>query len=215
MSSTTSTSSLLIDHYNQSEKITAPELIGHILAANPLNPQDELDHGVVLIVSHDRGRAVGIQLNNAMKETTIGHVAENIGMDTSMSPDDVINQFLYHGGRLNHGRINIVHSDDWASPSSSRISDGIFLTSDISVLSAIASGEGPRYFRACAGFCVWENYALERELDTHLYPNEIRKWETVASTPELVFDYDGLGQWKQAMLLSASDSADRCFGDYF
>jgi putative transcriptional regulator len=189
---TTSTSTTLI---KLDSEIESPCYIGYLLAANPLNPSDELDHGVILIVSHDRGRAVGIQLNNAMRETTIRDVAENIGMEYFGRP----NTPLYHGGRVNHGRVNIVHSDDWSSGSSSRVGEGLFLTSDISVLAAIAAGEGPSEFRACAGYQVWENYALERELDSHLYPNERRKWEIVEAAVPTVFDYDGIGQWKQTM----------------
>jgi len=185
---------------------TTQQYSGYLLVANPANPSSDVSHGVILVVSHKNGRAVGIQINNAINNMDIRGVAENLGMDYHgpISP-------VYHGGAMNHARIHIVHSSDWQGSTTVPITSEISMTADISILSAIAAGEGPRSFRACAGYCLWENHGLERQLDSRSYPDEIVKWEVVPATTELVFDCEGHEQWQLALTESALFSAAHWF----
>ena len=99
-------------------------------------------------------------------------------------------------------KIHVVHSTDWMGLSSSKITDDIAVTNDISVLAAVSRNEGPEYFRACAGFWVWSDGRMNHMLDPHDTTEPI-KWEILPATMETVFAEQGIDQWLLAIDRSA------------
>lgn len=162
--------------------MTKKSYVGNLLAANPLNPKDSLDHSVVLIVSHSDGMALGLQLNRPMIDLTMADIGDQVGI--YLDSEDPI----FYGGSMNPNKIHMVHSNDWSGLTTVQLNDEISLTNDISVLAAISQGEGPEYYKACAGFWIWENDRLEQQLEAKPRSKVKHRWEMAPATIKNVFE---------------------------
>lgn len=178
-------------------------LVGQLLVANPLNPKDGLDHAVILIVSNSSSTSIGLQLNTPAEDLKLSAVFEQLGMFYDGT------ESVYHGGNLSQGKIHIIHSPDWEGMTTVRLNDQISVTNDISILTAINAGEGPEFFRACAGYWTWEDGILDRQLNPK--SNSKYRWEIAPATTETVFEFDELGQWHRAVEESARSQVNFWF----
>jgi putative transcriptional regulator len=172
--------------------MTKKRYLGHLLVANPNNPRDELAKSVLLLVTHTPQNAIALQINNAVDQLNLRTIAERINLQ--YLADDP----LYYGGNVSQNKIHVVHSSDWKGLSTVSLTDEISVTNDISVIAALVQGSGPRYFRACAGFCAWSDGKLDQQLDPK-YQEDSYKWEIVPATIENVFGSDGTDQWRGAI----------------
>jgi putative AlgH/UPF0301 family transcriptional regulator len=168
---------------------------GQLLGAHPRRRESLLRGGVVLVVDHDAGGSIGLQINRAIATgISIGSVMNNMGLSIA------VDQPLYVGGTENTNRIIIVHTMDWSTDSTVQVTDNIGYSNDISVLSAISSGEGPEQFRAVAGFMRWPAGQLEREIAGEVAWGAVESsWSLVPATCELVFDLDDQEQWRTVL----------------
>jgi putative transcriptional regulator len=172
-------------------------LQGHLLAANPSNPRDELDRAVILLTSHTSGSSVGLQINRVLPELSLANIANNIGI---WIDDD---HPVYCGGSVGVNKIHVIHTNDWQGHTTVRITKDLCVTNDISVLAAISRGEGPDQIRACAGFWLWEDGQLDQQLGNTPAEFDRYKWETVPATIENVFESLGIEQWHNTLEASA------------
>ena len=173
--------------------MTKKKYAGHLLVANPNNPRDELSKSVILLATHTDKLAIGLQLNNPLEEIDLQTVAYNSNIDYPREGDP-----LFYGGNISMNKIHVVHSNDWQGLSTVKLNEQLSVTNDISVLAALSRGDGPRYFRACAGYWLWDNSMLDEMLDprSRSHPH---KWETVPSTIKNVFNGDGPDQWRSVL----------------
>ena len=169
---------------------------GYLLAANPANPKDDLERSVVLLLRHTDDISFGLQINRELTNHKLSELSENNGI--YIDTEDP----LWYGGNMEERKIHVVHSTDWMGLSSSKITDDIAVTNDISVLAAVSRNEGPEYFRACAGFWVWSDGRMNHMLDPHDTTEPI-KWEILPATMETVFAEEGIDQWLLAIDRSA------------
>lgn len=163
---------------------------GCLLAAHPKRPESVLRKGVVLILDHDKSGAIGLQLNKPFtNDITFENVMQNVGLHTDQD------QPLYHGGPESTNRIHIVHSLDWYSPHTTKVSPSIGVSHDISVLAAIAKNEGPEYFRVIAGFYRWLPGHLEGEISGRDPWTVGHTWGVCPSDIDSIFASDDIDQW--------------------
>jgi putative transcriptional regulator len=177
-----------------------------LLAANPSNPKDSYSQSVLLLTSH-KDVAVGIQINYAYATITLDSVVK--GMDIEWTTQDE----LWFGGVHFPNRVHVVHTTDWLGDNSVQLSEDLAITSDISVLAALAKGHGPERYRACAGHYAWESEDLEFQLSRPSEePTKPRyRWEIAPATTELVFDYRGADQWRQTLMESVKYQVSEYF----
>jgi putative AlgH/UPF0301 family transcriptional regulator len=168
---------------------------GYLLAANPGNPSDELDKAVILLIGYGFEKVVGLQINKPHDNLSFKSISDTIGID--LNTDDNI----YQGGGNGLGKISVIHSTDWTGLSTVLISEDLAITNDISVLAALSRGEGPEYYRACAGHWLWERHQFDDQLDPHSVTRY--KWEAVPARLETVFAFDGEDQWRISLEESA------------
>lgn len=165
--------------------------VGQLVVANPNNPKDDgLSRSVHMVVTHTPTLAVSLQINQPYQDLTLSRVTRNIGIDHQGE------QPIYVGGNINQHKIHVIHSLDWSGVGTVPLTDHIGLTNDISVLMAVSRGEGPEYFRACAGYWTWDDGRFEREL-LGLVPieDDPYRWECLEATIETVFLVDPGMQW--------------------
>jgi putative transcriptional regulator len=176
--------------------MTSKKYSGYLLIANPGNPDDELARSVMLVINHNSTTAVALQINNIAEDISLMAVGNNLGIDFPFYDN------LYYGGNINPNKINIVHSSDWAGFSTINLNEHISVTNDVSVLTAIAEDLGPKYYRACAGYWLWENGRLDNQLDPRSR-EEPWKWEIAPATVSTVFSGSGYEQWQECLAKSA------------
>lgn len=179
-------------------------LIGQLLAANPLNPRDNLNRSVILIVTHTDEVSLGLQLNRQLLDMDLASVGEQVGITLPL--DDP----LYFGGPMTANKIHMVHSSDWQGLTTIRINSEISVTNDISVLAALSRGDGPEYYRACAGFWSWQAGQLESQLAGH--KDSLHRWELAPADLKSVFESGWASdQWQAALAASARLQIDSWF----
>jgi putative AlgH/UPF0301 family transcriptional regulator len=182
--------------------------LGHLMVSNPKNPKDELgDRSVILVVTHSENIAIGLQINRPSDDLDLASISKSLGVDFDA------NYPVFYGGNTTTAKIHMIHSLDWTTASTVKITDNIGVTNDISVLKAIASNQGPKCFRACAGYWWWENALLNQMLDPKLFaecPVPYR-WETVPATIDTVFLTHPDDQWNEAIEQSTKFLVDCYF----
>lgn len=177
---------------------------GYLLVANPNNPRDELSKSVILIASHTEKMAIGLQLNNPLEDIDLQTVAGNIGIDYPEKDP------LFYGGNISMNKIHVVHSNDWRGLSTVRLNEHLSVTNDISILAALSRGEGPEFFRACAGYWLWDNGMLDDMLDPRS-TQDPHKWEIVPSTLDNAFYSEGPDQWREVLDQAAKHQVSSWF----
>jgi putative transcriptional regulator len=171
---------------------------GYILAAHPKREEPVLRRGTILVIDHDSAGAIGLQLNKPYTNSiSFNTVMQNVGL--SVEND----QPLYNGGSESTNRIHIVHTMDWTSPTTNKITDHIGISSDISVLAAIHQKTGPNHYRAIAGFTRWLPGHLEGEILGEDPWTINHSWSFVSAAPEIVFGYTDVDQWHKVIVDSS------------
>jgi putative AlgH/UPF0301 family transcriptional regulator len=99
---------------------------------------------------------------------------------------------------MSPNKIHIIHTLDWRSSTTSDITDEIGVTNDISILAAICQGEGPSWYRAVAGHCLWEKPVLDDMLNPHKNSQQ-HKWEIIPANKSRVFLSEGSEQWRELL----------------
>lgn len=163
---------------------------GYLLAAHPKRPDPHLRKGVMLVLDHDSSGAIGLQINKPFSN----NVSFNTVMKTVGLPNPT-DQPLYNGGPEATNRIHVIHSLDWYSSSTTKITDQIGVSNDISVLAAISEGQGPEYFRVVAGFARWLPGHLDGEIIGEDPWNINHTWTFVPADIDILFGLDDIDQW--------------------
>lgn len=164
--------------------------VGNLLIANPSNPQDELDKSVILVVTHNESLSIGLQINRIQTDTNLSIVSQNLGIPFYGTEP------VYYGGNISVNKIHIVHTLDWRGLGTVPISKQLGVTNDISILSAISQNQGPRYYKACAGYWLWEDGRLDIQLGSNSRTEEEpHKWEITSANVESVFEYNTDVMW--------------------
>ena len=167
---------------------------GYLLAAHPKRTDPILRRGTMLIIDHDASGAIGLQINKPyVSNVTLNSVMNNVGLNVDND------QALYNGGPESTNRIHIIHTLDWFSPTTNKITDQIGISSDLSVLSAISEDEGPTYFRAVAGFTRWLPGHIEGEILGEDPWTINHSWSFIPAEPEIVFGYTDIDQWHKVI----------------
>lgn len=166
--------------------------VGHLLIANPSNPQrDTLDKTVMMVVTHTENIAVALQINTPHEDLTLSRVSEGIGIDHEFD------QPIFYGGNIHPNKIHVLHTLDWEGMTTVRLNEEIGITNDISVLMALSKNEGPSWYRACSGYRLWEHGEFDIQLDsTTGLTQTSHKWEVLPATVENTFLLDPTEQWR-------------------
>ena len=179
---------------------------GYLLAAHPKRTDPILRRGTMLIIDHDASGAIGLQINKPyVSNVTLNSVMRNVELNVEND------QALYNGGPESTNRIHIIHTLDWFSPTTNKITDQIGISSDLSVLSAISQDEGPSYFRAVAGFTRWLPGHIEGEILGEDPWTINHSWSFTPAEPEIVFGYTDIDQWHKVI----TDSSRQQVANWF
>lgn len=166
---------------------------GQLLIAQPKNSDNNFAKSVVLVAQHNDAGAWGVIVNRLAKRITMKNIMEAAGIE--YTSDDM----AYIGGPVEPTRVQVVHTLDWSSANTLKITDEVGITGDISVLAAISQGQGPKHYRAGVGLAVWSAGQLDGEQSGKSPWTPEHRWLTTPATADLIFNNIGEEQWQSAI----------------
>lgn len=168
-------------------------LTGQLLISQPKNTDGHFAKSVILVAQHNYAGSWGVVVNRLARTVTMKNIMDAAGI--SYSKEDM----AYIGGPVEPTRVQVVHTLDWSSPNTLKVTDEIGITGDVSVLAAISQNEGPKMYRAGVGLAVWSAGQLDGEQSGQAPWTPEHRWLTTPASAELIFNGVGEEQWQAAI----------------
>lgn len=170
---------------------------GRILVSQPKCQSTFFRETAVLTIKHNNKGAWGVIINKPIPDLScdLADILEHIGIENAMG----INAPLYVGGPIERSRVCIVHSTDWASTSTIEITPDLSVTTDISILTALAGGQGPSQYRAFCGLSSWGPGQLEGEMSGEEPWTPNHRWLDLPADCQSVLEMDPAEQWSSLL----------------
>ena len=174
---------------------------GSLLISSPVcSVRDPYYRSVVLVAQHSAQGSWGMVLNRPSRRLSISDVMSSAGIESDNS------EKIFLGGPVEPSRVHVVHSLDWESESTLRVTDNIGITGDKTILAALACNDGPKHYRVGIGLTVWVAGQIEKEVREANV-----KWVISDSTLDGAFYKDGTLQWESCI----NDFVNRAVSRYF
>ena len=157
-------------------------LKGKLLIAMPSIRGDDFSHSVVFLCDHSAEGAMGLVLNKPAPETIFADLIEklDLGQKPNLVEDNILHMPVMLGGPVKQFQGFVLHSSDYKSDETLKVSPGFSLTATVDVLRAIAVGHGPKRKLLALGYAGWSAGQLEDEI--------LRNgWLTCDADADLVF----------------------------
>lgn len=180
-------------------------LNGQLIISQPCNQDPYFAKSVILVAQHNDSGAWGVILNRRARTVTMSNIMAVVGIEYAG------NEPVFVGGPVEPTRVHVVHTLDWSSPSTLYISDNLGVTGDISILSAISNGTGPKLYKAGIGLSVWGAGQLEGEQSGHEPWTPDHRWLVATATADVCLSGSGEEQWQCAI----HSSVQQKISDYF
>ena len=176
------------------------ELIGNLLIAPPAVKNSFWHKSVIMITEHHGQGSVGLVLGKR-SDLTIKQFGQQLGF--------TINQpgHLYIGGPVNSQSMSFLHTSEWVSKNTMRVTDRFSISSAEDILPRMALGDVPIKWRLFLGMCGWGTGQLMGELKGIAPWNHATSWCTATADMDLIFENDGKDQWCTALDRSAQEFA--------
>ncbi len=177
-------------------------LSGQLLVAMPSMQDPRFAQSVICVCAHSADGAMGIVLNKPIDNLSFEDLLKQLEVEP-LPPQRQIR--LLVGGPVEGGRGFVLHTTDWSSEGSLKVTGDLALTASVDILKAIAGGGGPREGLLALGYAGWGPGQLENEIQRNA-------WLNVDADEALLFGGIPDTMWRQALakmridplLLSAS-----------
>jgi len=166
-------------------------LTGRLLVAMPGIGDPRFERAVIFLCAHNAEHAMGLAINRPVAGLSLGSVLKRLKVESTIAlPEDLV----LMGGPVERDRGFVLHTDDYASPTSSvSVIPGVSLTATPEVLQAIAGHNSrPRRSILALGYAGWGAGQLEQEILGNT-------WLTCEADEQLIFDDDHETNWRRAL----------------
>lgn len=164
-------------------------LTGKLLVATPEMGDPRFSETVIYVVKHNVEGAFGLVINRPVAKGPIRDLLQGFGVENKNVKGEVV---IHYGGPVGQNQGFVLHSDDVLLEDSTKVKDGIAMTSDSKLIEAIGLGKGPRQYLIILGYSGWAPGQLEAEIDANA-------WYVVTGDKALIFDNDAEKKWRRAM----------------
>jgi len=164
-------------------------LAGQLLVATSNMRDPRFVEAVIYMVKHSADGAMGLVINRPLAKGSVEDLLKGMGVESKGAKGEII---IHYGGPVSPEGGFILHSDDVLFESSTRVKDGIAMTSDPKLIEAISRGKGPRQSLLAFGYAGWAPGQLEDELKANA-------WFVVSGDKAFIFGKDADKKWRQAM----------------
>ncbi len=165
-----------------------PYLTGQLLVATPKMGDPRFRKSVIYMVAHDAKGAMGVIVNKVHSQVSLARLMKGFGIDPERATGTVD---LHFGGPVRPTGGFILHTGDYAAPSSRPVDGAISFTTDLGVLRAMAAGKGPRRVLFALGYAGWGAGQLENEMARG-------DWMVATATEGLIFGDEKGDAWERA-----------------
>lgn len=188
-------------------------LEGQFLVAMPDMEDERFAESVILLVGHGEEGAMGLVVNQQLASLRFADILDELDLGDPDAvirlPDRIRDRAVMRGGPVERGRGFVLHTSDYHSGNTHRVSDEIGLTATLDVLKAMAFGPEPQEALFALGCCGWRPGQLEDEIAAN-------GWLIVPFERTLLFDVPVEERYERALALlnitRASLSADAGHG---
>ena len=168
-------------------------LKGNIICALPQLKDIFFSRSIIYITHHNKDGAVGIVLNYKIMDIKGAELFKKL--DIKVVSNKVKMAFPFHiGGPLNQNNGFILHSNDYKSEFTLKVTNNVKLTCSTEIISDIARNRGPEKFFISLGYSGWGPGQLEDEIKNN-------SWININEELDLLFDTDseknGVGLYKK------------------
>jgi putative transcriptional regulator len=164
-------------------------LTGRLLVALPEMKDPRFFESVIYIVKHDREGAFGLVINRPLTTAPIEEVLAGFGVDEKGGKGEIA---IHYGGPVGPRQGFVLHSDEIVRENSTRVNEGMAITSDPTIIRDISLGKGPRQFLLIIGYAGWAPGQLEKEL-------QAKAWFSIPADKEIIFAQQVEKKWQRAM----------------
>jgi putative transcriptional regulator len=165
-------------------------LRGQLLVATSELNGSVFERAVIYIVSHTQEGAMGVVVNKPMEKIFFKDIAASMGIEEVLAASRA-RDIIFRGGPVDDNRGFVLHSADYALPSTITVGEGIALSATADIVNDIARGVGPGRMNFCLGYAGWAPGQLEDELHGN-------SWLLVPGNAQLVFDTPAVGRYAAA-----------------
>jgi putative transcriptional regulator len=162
---------------------------GQLLVAEPELADPNFDHTVVLLLHHGPDGAQGLVINRPYGTAPTAELLRRLGQPRQGVQGET--RFFY-GGPVQPEIGMVLHSTDYASADTRRVTADLAVTSNPAILADIAERKGPAHALPVLGYAGWAAGQLESELAQGA-------WFTIAADQELIFAPDADRIWERAL----------------
>ncbi len=166
----------------------SPYLAGQLLVASPRIGDPRFARTVIYMVSHDKDGALGLVVNKSYGSGPMEKFMKGFNIDPGQLKGDIR---LHYGGPVEPAAGFVLHTADYRGPSTRVVNATMALTTEMSVLKAIAEGHGPRHSLFALGYSGWGPGQLEGEIARG-------DWFSAPPDENLIFDDDLKTKWDRA-----------------
>ncbi len=163
-------------------------LKGQFLVATPNMGDPRFAKSVIYMVDHTPRGAMGFIVNRAFGKGPLTEFLKGFGIESGKSDATIT---IHYGGPVAPGRGFVLHSSDYAGTDTIRVSKGVSMTVEMSVLKDLAAGTGPTRVLFAMGYAGWGPQQLEGEMARD-------DWLTAPEDLSLIFGDDQETKWERA-----------------
>ncbi len=164
-------------------------LAGQLLVATSDMRDPRFVEAVIYMVKHSADGAMGLVVNRPLAKGSVEDLLKGMGVESKGAKGEII---IHYGGPVSPEGGFILHSDEVLFEGSTRVKDGIAMTSDPKLIEAISRGKGPRQSLLAFGYAGWAPGQLEDELKGNA-------WFVVSGDKAFIFGKDADKKWRQAI----------------
>ena len=165
------------------------DLTGKLLVASPEMSDPRFAETVIYIVKHNSQGALGLVINRPLAKGPIADLLKGFGVESKNAKGEIV---IHYGGPVGQSQGFLLHSDDVLLDDSTKVQDGIAMTSDAKLIEAIGRGKGPRQYLFMLGYAGWAPGQLEAEIHADA-------WFIVTGDKALIFGKDAEKKWHRAL----------------
>jgi putative transcriptional regulator len=172
-------------------------LTGHLLIAMPSMMDPNFHHTVTFVCEHNEHGALGLIINRPL-DIDLDDVFEQLSLPKTS--DEIANTPILRGGPVEQQRGFVIHesTDEWESTAS--VKDSIRVTTSQDILTAMASGSGPKRALVVLGYAGWAAGQLEYEMAENA-------WLSAPASAHIVFETPFEQRWQEAAGILGIDLA--------
>ena len=168
---------------------------GRLIASTPGWTNDELENSVVLVIEDLLNIGTTGVLLNKPGTISAARLLEQLEVPTN---DGLIDSVFY-GGAGDERAVILVHSNEWSSTNTAKVTSNISMSSDMFMLEKLAYDNIPHYWKIVAGKVWWEPGLLQSEIENNM-------WVDIPASLELVFITDHEDLWDETIAICAKEA---------